>query len=206
MRRSPLLTVDVIVKNGLTAGSNVVRAIESVLPLTPDMQMDVLDTGSHDGTQDAIRRLWATRKNVRLLDGYRWRNDFADARNWALRKASGRWVMWIDADDELKPTFLPAIQALLRGPDNAAYLFHHVGPRMSGDVPQLRLWPNIPEAHWKWKLHEQIAPSLTQAGIPIRNTFIEVYHYGFGDKEHLQESAERNRSIIVGDAIRRVLR
>src|SRR5438445_13689656 len=55
----------------------------------------VVDTGSSDNTKEV-----ALRYGVRVYD-FHWVDSFAAARNEALRHATARWIMWLDADDRL---------------------------------------------------------------------------------------------------------
>src|SRR5262245_1489579 len=55
----------------------------------------IVDTGSRDRTCDIARRYGA-----RLFD-LPWTGDFAAARNHALDRASGDWILYIDADERL---------------------------------------------------------------------------------------------------------
>ncbi len=57
----------------------------------------VLDTGSTDNTIEVARDRGAT------VHTYTWNNDFAAARNEALKHVSGDWVLVLDADERLNP-------------------------------------------------------------------------------------------------------
>lgn len=54
----------------------------------------VVDTGSQDGT----RELLAQQADVKLIN-YEWQNDFAHAKNMALREAACDWIVFTDADE-----------------------------------------------------------------------------------------------------------
>lgn len=59
------------------------------------------DTGSVDGTRQAIAK-WAKTNNQKLiLNNFEWCDDFAKARQFNFKSASGIWRMFLDTDDVL---------------------------------------------------------------------------------------------------------
>lgn len=50
-------------------------------------------------------------------------SDFAEQRNWALSKASGDWVLFVDADEEVSEELRQEIQEALRDKDVYGYFF-----------------------------------------------------------------------------------
>ncbi len=73
--------------------------------------MIVVDTGSTDRTKEVARQC-----DAEVFD-FPWVDDFAAARNEALRHASGEWILWLDADesfDEKKPALLKRLLGMLR--------------------------------------------------------------------------------------------
>ena len=77
------------------------RAIRSVFSQShPDIELIVVDDGSTDHTPDVLARLSPPRSvSVRCF-----RKDnggCASARNYGARNASGKWLMFLDSDDEL---------------------------------------------------------------------------------------------------------
>src|SRR5215472_9696406 len=96
-----ILCLNMIVENEAAV---IARCLASVRPIID--YWVIVDTGSTDGTQDAIRTLMADRPGE--LYERPWR-DFAHNRSEALALAQphGEYVLWIDADDvlELKPDF-----------------------------------------------------------------------------------------------------
>lgn len=57
----------------------------------------IADTGSEDGTKKI-----AARYTDKVYD-FEWKDDFAAARNFSFSKATGDYVMWLDADDIVTP-------------------------------------------------------------------------------------------------------
>lgn len=57
----------------------------------------IVDTGSTDNTLNIIKKF---EDKVNLYQ-YKWENDFAKARNISLEKATGDWILVLDADEKL---------------------------------------------------------------------------------------------------------
>ena len=53
----------------------------------------VVDTGSTDNTVKIAKA-----SNVKVYH-YKWKNDFAAAKNFAIEQASGDWILFLDADE-----------------------------------------------------------------------------------------------------------
>lgn len=70
----------------------------------------VLDTGSTDSTADV-----AVAHGARVfVNAYKWKDDFADARNAALDLSFGDWILSIDADETLEEGGIEKIRAVLQ--------------------------------------------------------------------------------------------
>lgn len=85
---------------------NLPRCLASVRGVVDEMI--VLDTGSTDRTitiaQDQGARVYS----------WVWQHDFAAARNESLKYAKGDWILVLDADEELEPGILPALQQVMQ--------------------------------------------------------------------------------------------
>jgi hypothetical protein len=86
------LALCMIVKN---EEDNIRRALESVKPVVDEMI--VVDTGSTDRTKDIAKEMGA-----KVYD-FVWTDSFADARNFALSKATSKWILILDADEVISP-------------------------------------------------------------------------------------------------------
>jgi glycosyltransferase involved in cell wall biosynthesis len=84
--------------------ANVARTLESVLPLVSDGQGEIIvvDSGSTDRTVE-IANLFGARVFVEAWKGY------APQKNSAIEKATGDWILSLDADEELDPNAIRVI-------------------------------------------------------------------------------------------------
>lgn len=81
-----------------------------------------------------------------------WEKDFSKARNEAIDKASGEWILIIDSDEEL----MTPIKYLSNDYDvYMAYMFTE-NIEMEAMHYEVRIFKNIPELRYKGKLHEQV--------------------------------------------------
>ena len=99
-----------IVKN---EGKILDRCLQSISDLVDEII--IVDTGSNDDTKNIAR------KYTDLVYDYEWKDDFADARNFAFSKATKEYIYTADADEvldevnrrkfkELKEVLLPEIE------------------------------------------------------------------------------------------------
>ena len=91
------------------------RAIRSVLGQTfADFELVVVDDASTDATADVVQAFG----DARIVYLRRPTNGGnARARNDGLRKARGRYITFLDSDDEFLPTFLEEIHGLFASAD-----------------------------------------------------------------------------------------
>lgn len=85
---------------------NLFASVTSALPLVQEVV--VVDTGSQDNTKEIAEGLGA------LVFDYKWQDDFASARNFALTKVSGDWVLVLDADEVLDNNIIPLIKEAVK--------------------------------------------------------------------------------------------
>ena len=90
--------------------ANLPRTLESVTPLVRDNQGEIIvvDSGSTDGTLEVARAHGAK------VFSESWKG-FAAQKNSAMDKASGDWVLQLDADEALEPELAQEIATTLRG-------------------------------------------------------------------------------------------
>ena len=96
------------------AAATLDRALASLASQEADWEAIVVDDGSTDGTAQLAQARAAA--DPRVIVVCRPQGGPSAARNTALEHAGGRWVLFLDADDELAPG---GLDALLRAADGA---------------------------------------------------------------------------------------
>jgi glycosyltransferase involved in cell wall biosynthesis len=113
-----------------------------------------VDTGSIDDSP-AIARDCGAR-----VFGFLWRGDFAAARNYALEKASGNWILYIDADEYAQPIDVAALNGTLADPALVAATVRF-RPRANTTRHHLcRLFRNDPRIRFRHVIHETMLPDV----------------------------------------------
>ncbi len=161
----------------------------------------VVDTGSTDETKDL-----AVVFGAKLFD-FAWVNDFSKARNFSLSKASGDWILVLDADETLSSKDYEDFRRLLEASQgrpaafrmqtrNYSNLVNTVGFRPNrGEYPdeaglgwypsdKVRLFPNDSRIHFDYPVHELVEPSLNNLKIPIRECATAIHHFGVLNNAH----------------------
>ncbi|NPA52517.1 MAG: glycosyltransferase family 2 protein [Aquificae bacterium] len=149
----------------------------------------LVDTGSTDKTIDIAKNFSC---KVFQKD---WKG-FADARNFAVSKATGDWIWHFDADFELENSqYQKAVFFLKNIPQS--YDAVMIGVKnfdKNGIVTtyssQIFIHRNKPNIKWVGKVHEYINVDVSY-GIPVF-----VNHYGYQDNEILYKKAQRNLKLL----------
>ncbi|WP_228749392.1 glycosyltransferase [Bradyrhizobium sp. BR 10261] len=113
---SPAVSVVIPAKN---AAAYIGEAIESALMQGGVSEIIVVDDGSTDGTDAIVRAIREPR--LRLM-----RNDASGvsaARNLGARNARGDWLLFLDADDRLRPDAVKTLLATARTAPQAVLVY-----------------------------------------------------------------------------------
>jgi len=182
------------------------RCLASVKPIVDEMI--VVDTGSTDQSKDI-----AIAFGAKVFD-YEWQNDFAEARNYSISKASGEWILILDGDEVISTKdhehFRKIVQKTPRAPiaysiftRNYNKLANIVGwmpndgkypddETAIGWLPseKVRLFYGKDQIWFEGPVHELVEPVLRRNGIEIKKCSIPVHHYGRLNKEKLDRKGD----------------
>jgi glycosyltransferase involved in cell wall biosynthesis len=170
------LSLCMIVKN---EARNLSRCLDSVRGLAGEFI--VIDTGSTDGTPSIAARCGAEVIRFDFTTV-----DFAAARNQAIERASGRWILMLDADETLDPASAPMIEQLIALDDNAGYFLERRNHASDSETPTtdyvVRLFPNRPNYRYRGRVHETVDASILSGGGRLRKTGIRIDHNFAADR------------------------
>ncbi|HPI36858.1 MAG TPA: glycosyltransferase [Ignavibacteriaceae bacterium] len=187
------LTLSMIVKN---EEQHLGACLESIKGIADEIV--VVDTGSTDNTIKIAESF-----NSKIFS-FEWVNDFSAARNFALSKSTGNWILYLDADERLKPESLKELRQIIKGNKKTGIWCKVVSLDDKNNRPNLmkyiRLFKNSPGIKFTGKAHEQIIQSLVSNGYSLSNSKIEILHYGYNvDKEVLDKKASRNLELLLSE-------
>ena len=150
----------------------------------------IVDTGSSDKTKEIAKRY------TNQLYDFKWIDDFAAARNFALSFASSDYILQLDAD-EILADHQKELQQYL---DKDFYYIQIKNDLGSGQYLShqfIRLFKNSPDIRYRGALHEQV-PSDFEIERYGSLSSVKIFHEGY--KTHVVKSKQkikRNFNILL---------
>jgi glycosyltransferase involved in cell wall biosynthesis len=189
----PVLTLCMIVKNEERYLADCLQSVKGIAD-----EIVIVDTGSTDSTIEIAQSYNA---NVHYFE---WINDFSAARNYALSKSTGDWILYLDADERLDEKSKRDLLKIISSPQKIGYYCNVLSiDRESGrdhSLRYVRLFCNIPGLKFIGKVHEQIEPSLYECGVALITSKILINHIGYNvGLEEKQNKAKRNLFLLLED-------
>lgn len=160
----------------------------------------VVDTGSTDKTVEIARQMGAK------IYEFSWIDDFAAAKNYAISKAEGEWIAFLDADEYLTREdgrkLLACVEKLHpTGYDGIMAAWVHMdgegGPILGVDT-QIRVFRNVPTLRYRRRIHEYLSftGDFREKNADLSRE-ISIYHTGYGkEAREAGDKGERNRTLI----------
>jgi tetratricopeptide (TPR) repeat protein len=197
-RKRATVSLCMIVKN---EEQHLAKCLMSIKPIVDEMI--VVDTGSTDRTRNI-----ATALGAKVYD-YQWKNDFSEARNYSLSKASGDWILVLDADEVVSPLDYATLRKIARKHPAKRVAYSMVtrnytnNPGSGGWVAnegryaeeeagkgwvsstKVRFFVNDKRIQFVNPVHELVEPTLSKLGIKIKTCDVPVHHYGKLDPDKL---------------------
>lgn len=158
-------------------------------------ELIVVDTGSTDNTVKVAKKYGAQ------VYQQEWTDDFAAARNAALEKATGDWIIFLDADEYFDKESAAAIRKTIAGARGDAItvtlvnIQEDTGKEFARSLV-LRMWKNKPERRYAGRIHEHVREN----GKNIDNiecfANLLLYHTGYSE-EKMKQKSERNLKLLM---------
>ncbi|RKY88244.1 hypothetical protein DRQ09_03195 [candidate division KSB1 bacterium] len=179
----------------------IVKNEEENLPVCLDSVKDIVDeiiivdTGSTDGTKRVAEKYGA-----KIFD-FEWCNDFSRARNFSISKASGDWILYLDADEKVEKEDCKKILDIIKNKDLMAVNLYEYIPQQKGNIfksvasDYCRLFRNHPDVKFEGAVHEQILPSIKRIGGKVIKSNIKIIHWGFAISE--EKKIKRNKRNLM---------
>lgn len=199
----PVLSLCMIVRD---SSRTLPACLQSIRPWVDEII--VVDTGSVDDTREIARSFGAQ------VHEFPWIDDFSAARNVSLGHATGRWLLWMDADDTIDADNGRCLRALAygqHGPNVLGYIVQVKCPSPCLDggeqvtvVDHLKLIQNHPQIRFEGRIHEQVLGAVRRLNGEIGWTDLFVVHSGVDySPQAKQRKLERDLRILQLDLAER---
>lgn len=190
-----ILSIGMIVKNEEKHLENCLSALKKFMDQV-SCELIIVDTGSTDRSKEI-----ALKYTDKVYD-FEWIDDFSAARNFGLKKAKGKWFMFLDADEYMDEDCSEMVKffnmpELYEKYNTASYIIRNYDSmvrKSATDFLGSRLVKLLPGVEFEGKIHEQL-PYLLPHGY-----FGTVFHhYGYinNDPYYLKKKLERNLPLIL---------
>lgn len=174
----------------------------------------VVDTGSTDATKEIAKKY-----NAKLFD-FTWKDNFADARNFSISKATGDWILWLDADETIAKKDHDHIKKIIKEAqfpivvleqrhytnDEKNIRFKKIDERYQAEAKECkgyyatlitRLFKNNLGLQFEGAVHETIDKSMQKLGLQFLQTDIPIHHYQhMKSEDKMKEKKEKYNKLL----------
>lgn len=177
---------------------NIARCIDSVKDIVDEIV--VVDTGSKDKTVEIAKSFG---EKVKVINA-KWEDDFSKARNIAIENATSDWILFLDADEEIKKEDVGKIRPLLSDDTVEAYILkfvNYAGTNSSNGLTEihynLRLFRNNGKLKYIYPVHENLR-NIEENRVPVfKNADVTILHYGYLSETRIEKNkTERYIKLI----------
>jgi glycosyltransferase involved in cell wall biosynthesis len=189
----PNITLSMIVKNEEKYLRECLESVKDIID-----EIVIVDTGSTDKTIEIAKEFNAK------IHSFEWIKDFSAARNFALSKSNGNWILYLDADERVEAKSKKEILRLTKNNKKLGIncIINNLDDNKNAPtlMKYVRLFRNSKNISFVGKAHEQIESSLRRQGYKIIDSTIEIMHLGYNvSKEKLKEKADRNLELLLNE-------
>ncbi len=196
--KKPTISLCMIVKNEEEFLDGCLASVQGIVN-----EIIIVDTGSTDKTIEIAKEF-----NAKIYH-FEWIDDFAAARNEALKHATCDWILYLDADERLilhdrsyifkiinsLPNNIGAILCILESlhskSDGSSEMHRGAYPRLFRNY-------GYPKIRFVGKIHEQITPSIQELGKEFVDSEIIIEHLGYNrNNEIIAKKVKRNFDLLL---------
>ncbi|MCP4634276.1 MAG: tetratricopeptide repeat protein [candidate division Zixibacteria bacterium] len=182
--RKPTISLCMIVKD---EEENLPRCLESVKDVVD--QIVVVDTGSSDKTPEIAKQYGAE------VYFHPWKNSFSEARNNSIKYATGDWIIYLDADEELfneDKELLRSTAFNTKCTIAILQIFNPLQGELEGYLQYTRMWRNFLGFRFEGIVHNQLI-----CDGPAVASNVRIRHYGYGfESEKMNKKYERSKKLL----------
>ncbi len=179
------ISLCMIVKN---EEQNLPRCLESVAGLVDEII--IVDTGSTDRTVEIAKSYGA---NVFF---HPWEGSFSKARNYSLKYATCEWILYLDADEELRNGDSSVLKNIARNNGYSVVSFiiqnRYNDSKLEGYARMVRFFKNFSGIYYEGIVHNTIIYSGK-----CLNSSVTVIHHGYNlSEEKMNEKFIRTSTLL----------
>lgn len=166
----------------------------------------VVDTGSTDKTVEICKS-----KGAKIYN-FTWNNNFSDARNYALKKASGKWIIFLDADEYIEKDNMQVVVNKIKYADKFGYealLGKCINLNEDNDTIKsitsiIRIFKRKKNIKYIGVIHESLVNIRENIKIIDVTNEINIFHSGYTDSiMDEKKKVERNISLLYEELKRK---
>lgn len=183
----PLISICMIVKNE----AHILRqSLASFRKFTEEII--IVDTGSTDETKKIAEEF------TDFVYDFEWTGNFSDARNFAATKATGKWIMAIDADECLEEESYLKLEKQLKSSRESIYMAQIISftgekGRVTTTNQMARVYKNDGTICFRGVIHEQLE-AVDKHSIEAGLAEVKIYHYGYMS-EIVEKQGKSSRNL-----------
>lgn len=175
---------------------NIEKCIKSYIEVVDEII--VVDTGSTDRSVEIAKSLGAK------VYFFEWKSDFSAAKNYAISKVSGEWIIFLDADEffaEGLSKNIPQIIKMYSKQDIDVilckmYNIDEDTKECLNEIVQARLFRNS-QICYKGKIHESLISKIKKLNTTlVSSDMLCIYHTGYSETLKIKKS-ERNIEMLL---------
>ncbi len=177
---------------------NIARCIESYKDVVDEII--VVDTGSKDKTVEIAKALGAQ------VYHYQWNNHFADAKNYALDRAKGDWIIFLDADEYFVKDTARNIISLIRRVDSRYKAIackmkniDYVDGKLLDEITHIRIFRRDENIRYQNSIHECLyykVRNKTIGAVFVDEKELLIHHEGYS-LSNRGEKSKRNLELLL---------